>query len=225
MDVLWFLQERTKFIRRYYETAGAPFREIIRKIEAEEAPYEPPYSEDGEPPFLTEWGDASTSLEILGATCISMLSESLKLYFSTWDRMLGAGCQKRFPDSFSAKKGKGFVNGYRDCFGAILNTDWSDCPADFAILEQIVLARNAAEHPVDLAFLHLNHHRDLQEKFPTPVFIDDFEKRLIETDQQVWPRLKLVVTEEALSEAIRQVELLGEWIEKLLIKVLYPHAR
>jgi hypothetical protein len=62
MDVLWFLQERIKFIRRYYETADAPFREIIGKIESEEAPYEPPYSEDETPPFLTEWSDATTSL-------------------------------------------------------------------------------------------------------------------------------------------------------------------
>jgi len=35
MDVLYFLKERTKFIRQHYDTAAAPFREIIRKIGAE----------------------------------------------------------------------------------------------------------------------------------------------------------------------------------------------
>ena len=59
MDVLFFLKERTKFIRYFYETAGEPFRETIRKIEADEAPFDdPPYSEDGEPPFLEEWTEA-----------------------------------------------------------------------------------------------------------------------------------------------------------------------
>lgn len=38
MDVLWFMKQRTAFIRRYYKTAVAPFLEVIRKIEAVEAP-------------------------------------------------------------------------------------------------------------------------------------------------------------------------------------------
>ncbi len=53
----------------------------------------PPYSEDGEPPFLDEWIRAKTSIEITGATCVSMLSEALKLYFKTWERELGLECQ------------------------------------------------------------------------------------------------------------------------------------
>jgi hypothetical protein len=88
MDVLYFLKERTKFIRQYYETAAEPFREIMRKIEAEEPPFVPEYSEDGEPPFLEEWVQANTSLEILGRGCLSMLLASLKLYFQTWESEL-----------------------------------------------------------------------------------------------------------------------------------------
>ena len=37
MDVLFFLKERTRLIRQYYEHAAHPFNEIIRKIEAESA--------------------------------------------------------------------------------------------------------------------------------------------------------------------------------------------
>ncbi len=55
MEVLFFLKERTKFIRHFYETAGESFRETKRQIEAGEPPFDnPPYSEDGEPPYLEE---------------------------------------------------------------------------------------------------------------------------------------------------------------------------
>lgn len=55
MDVLFFLKERTRLIRQYDVHAANPFNEVIRKIEAREEPYVPPCSEDGEPPFLSEW--------------------------------------------------------------------------------------------------------------------------------------------------------------------------
>ena len=85
MEVLYFLKERTKFIGRFYEAAGEPFRTTIDKIEAKEAPFdEPRCSEDGEPAFMEEWLEASMALEMLGRTCISMLSASLQLYFKTW---------------------------------------------------------------------------------------------------------------------------------------------
>ena len=51
MDVLFFLKDRTRLIRQYYELAALPFAEIMSKIEAEKEPYVPPYSEDGEPPL------------------------------------------------------------------------------------------------------------------------------------------------------------------------------
>jgi hypothetical protein len=51
MDVLYFLKERTRLIRQYYEQAARPFSETIQKIEAKEEPFVPPYSEDPEPAF------------------------------------------------------------------------------------------------------------------------------------------------------------------------------
>ncbi len=84
MDVLYFLKARTKFIRHFFEAAGKPFRETLRRIETGEAPFDdPPYSEDGEPPFMEEWSEASTALDVLGRSCLSMLSASLQLYFKT----------------------------------------------------------------------------------------------------------------------------------------------
>lgn len=96
MYVLGYLKERIKFIGGFYETASGPFRETIRKIEAGEAPFNPPprydyddgYGEPEPPPFLEEWMEVDTSLRVLGLACLSMLSASLKLYFETWERQL-----------------------------------------------------------------------------------------------------------------------------------------
>ena len=80
MDVEFFLKNRTKFILYFYRNATKGFFEIIHAIENEEEPYVPPYSEDGEPPFLIEWMEAQTGLKKHGcqaytvdkkATCIS----------------------------------------------------------------------------------------------------------------------------------------------------------
>ena len=83
MDVLYFLNKRTSFIRQFYERASAPFDERIRLIEAGEEPFVPPYSEDGEPPFLEEWIEADESRDTLRHACISMLSVALHLFFQT----------------------------------------------------------------------------------------------------------------------------------------------
>ncbi len=96
MDVLYFLKERTRLIRDYYEHAARPFNEIIRKIEAAEEPYIPPYSEDPEPAFLSEWIEADELLEVTGRCCISMLSASLQLYFKTWEHELRLTCRTEF---------------------------------------------------------------------------------------------------------------------------------
>ena len=49
MDAAFFLRQRTRFIHNYYITGVRLFREIKRKIDAEESPYdEPPSSFDPE---------------------------------------------------------------------------------------------------------------------------------------------------------------------------------
>src|SRR5947209_1136314 len=84
MNILYFLQERTSFIRAHYETVHATFQETKRKINDQEAPYDeyPPgfNSEYGEPAYLEEWLAADTSQEFLGQSCVSFLAASLKLF-------------------------------------------------------------------------------------------------------------------------------------------------
>ena len=88
MDINFFLRERTKFIRQFYDAASFPFLERRRKIEAEEDPFVPPYSEDGEPPFLEEWVEADDSLQVLGYACINLLAAGFHLFFKTWESEL-----------------------------------------------------------------------------------------------------------------------------------------
>ena len=91
MDVRYFLGERLAFIEQLYVNSAAPFIERKRKIEAEEEPFVPPYSEDPEPAFLSEWLEAEESLQVIGHTCISMLSASFHLYFSFSTRKKSMG--------------------------------------------------------------------------------------------------------------------------------------
>ena len=81
MDVHFFLSERTNFIRYFFEEAVKPFEETIHRIRAEEPPYVPPPWDDSmsdEPAFMSEYNNATVGLDVVGQTCLSMLSESLK---------------------------------------------------------------------------------------------------------------------------------------------------
>lgn len=83
LDILFFLKQRTDFIRRHYDVCVEAFAEQKRLIEAAEPPFDdPPYSEDGEPAFLEEWLDADISIQLVGISCVSLLSDALKLYLN-----------------------------------------------------------------------------------------------------------------------------------------------
>lgn len=221
MEIIWFLKQRTHFIRYYYTTAAKPFREIIRKIEQEEEPFVPPYSEDGEPAFQEEWMEADRSLNVLGAMCVSMLSDSLKLYFTTWERQLGVECEKH-RNKF---KKNGFVAGYKACFQDLFQDGWHSCPANINIIEQVVLARNSAQHPQEITRTGIFHNTDILKSHKQPLFLSDMEKRMLESrevNNYIWHSLSLVVTEDALFTAIIEIEILCDWLEERLFVLMYP---
>jgi hypothetical protein len=221
MDVAYFLKERTNFIRYFYENASTPLLEIQRKINAKEDPYTPPYSEDGEPPFLTEWLKADEALDVLGRTCISMLSESLKLYFSTWEFQFWR-CSACFEKHRKQFNDGGFVTGYRECFSSALGINWADCPADFAILEQIALARNADQHPTEITSIHVNHSKSAQQKFPNLFFVRDSEEAIAADaawGTSRWWDPTLRVSKVRLFAAIGVVEELVDWLDDQLQKI------
>lgn len=221
MDVLYFLKVRTEFIRQFYETAGEPFQEIMRQIEAEEPPYDPPYSEDGEPVFLDEWLQANDGLQILGRTCLSMLSPTLQLYFKIWESELriewSEGERKR---AFK----NGFLRGYQRCFGEALDLPWAQCPADLALIEQVTLARNRDQHPDQITSMQAKHSKYDLEKYPHPFFVSEFERRMCtdpETDDAFWMTPAVHVSREGLFMAIDEVEKLAEWLEQAMLGAKY----
>ena len=226
MDVGWFLKERTKFIRQYHAVAITPFETIKSQIENGEAPYEPPYSEDGEPPFQVEWSDADTSVQVVGRACVTMLSESVKLYFQTWEELLSV---KRQPALAAIFKKQGFAAGYKECFRQQAELNWDECPADLSIIEQIVLARNiAAHHNGHLGSMSVRYPREVREKLESPLFLHDYEKRALDEDQKsVFTFLgsELVVTKETLDEAVQHVELLVDWMEPKLQEIRWRPRR
>lgn len=222
MDVLFFLKERTKFIRYFYETAGEPFRETKRKIEVGDAPFDnAPYSEDGEPPYLEEWMEAEEGLEVLGRSCLSLLSASLKLYFETWESELGVRCEK------GARKRafkRGFLRGYQECLGEVLRLSWDGCPAGLALVEQITLARNRDQHPDDIGSLRVSYRRKDLAKHPHPFFVSEVElntRHSFGIQAPFWMTPDVNVRRDALFTAIEEVEKLAEWLEERMVAARY----
>ena len=223
MDVLFWYKERTGFIRSFYEQASAPFDERIAKIQAGELPFEPPYGDSDEPPYYVEWEEAKESLEVLGQTCVSMLSASLKLYFLTWEKELGVRMSGR--ERKRAFK-HGFLSGYKAYFGTLVGVSWGECPADFELVEQVVLARNAVQHPADITRLRPVHpSRDLRKR-RTPFFIDDFGREYTEGDfaEISWLNPAVSVSGGQLLAAVEETESLAEWLEPHLVVARWPGA-
>lgn len=222
MNVLFFLKKRAAFIRRYYDTAAEPFREIIRKIEAGKAPFDdPPYSEDGEPPFLSEWLEADTSLDVLGRTCITMLSASLQLYFRTWESELGVRWEKG--EREKAFK-KGFLRGHQFCFGEVLKLSWDNCPADLKLIEQVVLARNRDQHPETITTMRVSHSYTERKERGRLFFVSEIDRKMYDDPQMSdisWMNPSVHVSRELLCIALEQVEVLAEWLEPRMFEAKY----
>jgi hypothetical protein len=219
MDLLYFLKARTAFIRHFYNVASAPYAEVKRKIESGESPFEPHLVEyEDEPPFTTEWIEAESCLEVLGRGCVSMLSAYLKLYFDTWRNQLGIELQQADKSAISKH---GFLKVYKLIFGGTLSIEWADCPADFAVLEQISLARNRDQHPDDITTQSVDHHRSDLERFAKPFFLTDSDWKILADDPELvgnpFFSFSIHVTGEKLFAAIKQVEALAEWLEPRLI--------
>jgi hypothetical protein len=214
MDIESFLKLRTAFIRYFYENAVRPFNEIKTAIENEEAPYIPPYSEDGEPPFIEEWMDADQGLDTVGHACISMLSSSLQLFLKSWVNRLEKEHGMKFNPDF---KKEGWFNGYKQIFMQ-LELPLSQCTIDLDVVEQVTLARNRVQHPEDLTELRVNHSESDLKRFPKPFFASETELYMAIRDEDDsvtwWLRPSVKSTREKILAAIDQVEALCSWLEE-----------
>ncbi|WP_421736416.1 hypothetical protein [Caulobacter sp.] len=217
MDARLFLKERTRFIRYFYDNSVAPFAEIKAAIEEERPPFDaPPYDESGEPAFLSEWEDAHAAIDLAGLTCVSLLTDSLKLYLETLkSHVIGfkfSGTQKQLRGMWKP----GWITVYRRVLGEILGTDWSGCPVDFGVLEQVVLARNRAQHGTDLTSLRVTHDTKTLGKFPRPFFANSAEIDAHEPRDGSWAYIfnpAVEVRRDTLFAAIGEAEALADWID------------
>jgi hypothetical protein len=210
MDLAYFLRERTALIRHFYDAAAAPFIETKRKIDAAEPPFDnPPYDDSGEPPYLDEWLQADVEQELVGRACITMLSESIKHYLHGWERWVPLTATAR------AEMGpKGFVRAYVDHYSTQLGVQ--GCPADLDVIEQVVLARNSAQHHGNLVMDSVEHDPKTRAKFPRPFFtrpdgpdnappgLDSFLVDWVHVDR------------DKLLQATEQVEVLADWLQALI---------
>jgi hypothetical protein len=221
VDVEYFLRQRTKFIRYFYDNGVVGFREILRQIEEQDEPFVPPYSEDGEPPFVDEYMDATYGIGAVGVAALSMLSDTLKVFFKTWETHLGI----KFPEDWQKRfKKEGFVAVYRDAFGQIANDDWKTCPVDFGVIEQVVLARNDAQHGNSLHNVQASHSPKTIEKYSPPLFVSEYEKGVPREEIGSFAGVDITISREDLWTAIEQVEMLADWIEIRLQAVRFPHG-
>lgn len=214
MDIEHFLKSRTAFIRYFYENAVRPFNEIKIAIENKQEPYIPPYSEDGEPPFIEEWTYAQHGVETVGHACISLLSSALHLFLKFWINRFKNEHGMKFNANF---KKKGWFNGYKQIFNE-LELPLSQCGANLDLIEQITLARNRVQHPEELTQLGVDHsERDLK-RFPKPFFASETELKMASRDGDGsatwWLRPSVKSSKEKIFEAINQVELLCAWLEQ-----------
>lgn len=214
MDVSYFFNRRLEFIRQLYATASAPYVERKRKIEAEEEPFVPPYSEDGEPAFLEEWIEADESLHVLAYSCVSMLAAALHLYLETWVSESRVPVDEVLKKSF---KKFGWFPGYRTHYSQRFSISFEACPENLQLLEEVVLARNRFEHPPSITSIRTNYADADLKKLTHPFFVDEREAALFadaEEGERAWfipPTLN--VTEKQLLAAIAVVEGFAKWFD------------
>jgi hypothetical protein len=219
MDVLYFLKERTGFIRRFYNTAGGAFADVKRKITDEAPPFDvcPPgfNPEDGEPPFLEEYMDADAGEEFVGQSSVSFVASSLKLFFDEMRHDLARFHSRPVPEfDLACAKKHGFLAANRKWF-VEMRIPLEQSGADLAIIEEVILARNAAQHPDSIGSMTLYLRGQQVRRRPLPWFVHPLEERgvtpenIADLERFSW---MLSITREKFLHAVDQVDTLCEFV-------------
>ena len=210
MDLDYWMRQRTDMIRLFYDKARVPFEQLKRDIEEEVKPWEPPpfnpETDDPEPAFLSEWMQAEQTRELVGMMAVSLLGDTLKLYFIELERELGI----KFTDEKQrvALFKLGAVEAYRQILEHIMGNVFKDCPVRFDLIEQVILARNDFAHSEDFLSFQTKHRTKTLEKHPNPFFMRADQQEV--THQ--WGDLQIEVSRDKLFEAIDEVEKLARWV-------------
>ena len=108
--------------------------------------------------------------------------------------------------------------------GEILKTTWDECPTDFAILEQITIARNRSEHPEHISLILGRHSESDREKHPNLFFVSERERRMYSDEEitlSTWMAPNLEVSAGGLGIAIAEVQKLADWLEPMIQERMY----
>lgn len=227
MDVHAFLQNRLEFLTQLYQTSTAPYVERKHLIETGQPPYEPPYSEDSDPPFLSEWLEADQSLRVLGQMFISALAASLQLYLKEslfnvrrrvrHQKMKGVRPVEEYKKIF---KHDGWLTGYRTYFSEQFAIEFGQSGCDLNVLEGLVLARNRSQHPDTITSLDVRHSEHDLIKTPNPFFVDQREVEVIGDDQfpsYFYPPT-ITAKPEQIEVAIKEAEFFCAWLENRILE-------
>lgn len=222
MDVYYFLGCRVAFVRQFYAVASAPFLERKRKIKAREEPFIPPYSQDGEPPFLDEYMEADESLHVLAYSCISMPASALHLFLEAWIQQSGVTVDEPLKSVF---KNQGWFSGYNAHFTERFGIAFDNGPANLEVLEEVVLARNRVQHPRSIADQKAQYSASDIKKLRHPFFVCETEiallGRFLSNEAPGFMTPTVHVTEPQLLNAVSEVERFARWFDDEIRAVLY----
>jgi hypothetical protein len=213
MDIRFFFEQRLEFIKQLYINGSAPFEERMSKIEKGLGPFIPPYSEDGEPPFQFEWEEADASIQVLGSSCLSMISASLHIYLVAWQNRLGPA-----PDCTKSAFKNGWPAGYQAFYESHGSDKFETGPFNYSLVSEIVLARNSIQHDESLTSNTFRYRDSDLPKLPSPFFVSDQDKELakqIDDGERSWlypPRIH--IDKEKFLHMISEISKIVEWLEK-----------
>jgi hypothetical protein len=222
MNIYYFISERLKTIHFFYDAAAAPFITNIRKIEAEEEPYDTYPSdydiESGEPPFLAEWQMNQDGLTLLGHSGIAMLQVTLKLYLDTYKEEVERfhGKQRWEPAHPKNVRGENWFALYKDVFLNILGIDWNEFGKEnVAILEQITLARDDIFHQPRLWTVDTYQSKQHFAKYTESLFADERYLQHFRQTGSVFPgrTWAIDVPPERIHKAIELVDTFCQFME------------
>lgn len=209
MDLLYFLNERLKFIEQLYDGAVSDFAETKRKIDEQEPPYvdnrDPEYA--SEPAFLREWDQADDSIMVIGHWALCMVHASLKAYLQGCIGATGPiwWRPKTLLGLLAKKQGKSWFVRYQRLFLEDLGIDFSKGPVPLSALEQLNLTRDDVIHNVDVLSVSVGRNEKHAQLYPNGLFTD-----------VLWARAgieRVRIDKEKLHVAIELVQKFCAWID------------
>jgi len=212
MDVSYFLSERLSFIAYYFDTSSAAFLGEIEAIENGLPPYDdPPWSDDPEPAYLTEWLRADAALNALGRSCISMLAKLVTQYFDhLFKRQIGITFDT---EEFKKQvKKSGIAPFYRDALLEI-HPSLAAAGIDFDLIEEVVLIRNRDQHADEFLGQGVRQDQKTMRKMREPRFVSMHDLVAFQETNSEWFLPHVTVSRESLEQAMDELRKLAAWLD------------